>query len=40
MDSSSEIMSELLRYVCQEQQLDIDVTKELNADQVKIESNH
>ena len=39
IDSSSEIMSELLRYVCQEQQLDIDVSKELNADQVKIKLN-
>jgi hypothetical protein len=30
----SEVMSELLRFVCQEQQVDIDVAKELNADQV------
>lgn len=30
----TDIMMELLRFVCQEHQVDIDQTKELNADQV------
>ena len=34
----TEIMMELMRFVCQENQVDVDTSKELNVDQVKLES--
>ena len=34
----TEIMTELLRFVCQENQVDVDTSKELNVDQVNVRS--